>query len=157
MAKKNTADVLINGKVYTISGYESTAYLQKVATYLNEMEEKVAVTEGYARLTADEKQLLKNMNLADVYFKADAARESLEKEKEQKDRELYNRDKEIYGLKHDLIDAKMEKEKLMERIHELEAQLEKAQKQTSRQGVENRQPRTAHPTGRNVSHPEQKL
>ena len=49
MAKKNTADVLINGKVYTISGYESTAYLQKVATYLNEMEEKVAVTEGYAR------------------------------------------------------------------------------------------------------------
>ena len=58
MAKKNTADVLINGKVYTISGYESTAYLQKVATYLNEMEEKVAVTEGYARLTADEKQLL---------------------------------------------------------------------------------------------------
>ena len=75
MAKKNTADVLINGKVYTISGYESTAYLQKVATYLNEMEEKVAVTEGYARLTADEKQLLKNMNLADVYFKADAARD----------------------------------------------------------------------------------
>ena len=106
MAKKNTADVLINGKVYTISGYESTAYLQKVATYLNEMEEKVAVMEGYARLTADEKQLLKNMNLADVYFKADAARESLEKEKEQKDRELYS-------LKHDLIDAKMEKEKLM--------------------------------------------
>ena len=150
MAKKNTADVLINGKVYTISGYESTAYLQKVATYLNEREEKVAVTEGYARLTADEKQLLKNMNLADVYFKADAARESLEKEKEQKDRELYS-------LKHDLIDAKMEKEKLMERIHELEAQLEKAQKQTPRQGVENRQPRTAHPTGRNVSHPEQKL
>ena len=124
MAKKNTADVLINVKVYTISGYESTAYLQKVETYLNEM--------------------------ADVYFKADAARESLEKEKEQKDRELYS-------LKHDLIDAKMEKEKLMERIHELEAQLEKAQKQTSRQGVENRQPRTAHPTGRNVSHPEQKL
>ena len=46
MAKKNTADVLINGKIYTISGYESTAYLQKVATYLNEMEEKVAVTEA---------------------------------------------------------------------------------------------------------------
>ena len=90
------------------------------------------------------------MNLADEYFKASDAKEQLE-------RELENRDKEIYGLKHDLIDAKMEKEKLMERIHELEAQLEKAQKQTSRQGVENRQPRTAHPTGRNVSHPEQKL
>lgn len=40
MAKKNTAEVLINGKIYVISGYESTAYLQKVAAYLNEMEEK---------------------------------------------------------------------------------------------------------------------
>ena len=150
MAKKNTADVLINGKVYTISGYESTAYLQKVAAYLNEMEEKVTAMDGYRRLGSEEKQLLKNMNLADEYFKASDAKEQLE-------RELENRDKEIYGLKHDLIDAKMEKEKLMERIHELEAQLEKAQKQTSRQGVENRQPRTAHPTGRNVSHPEQKL
>ena len=149
MAKKNTADVLINGKVYTVSGYESTAYLQKVATYLNEMEEKVAVTEGYARLTADEKQLLKNMNLADAYFKADTARENLEKEKEQKDRELYS-------LKHDLIDAKMEKEKLMDQIHELEAKLEKAQ-QTSRQDSENRQPGNTHPAGRKVTHPEQKL
>ena len=100
MAKKNTADVLINGKVYTISGYESTAYLQKVATYLNEMEEKVAVTEGYARLTADEKQLLKNMNLADVYFKADAARESLEKEKEQKYQKSLMKEKSRWNIKH---------------------------------------------------------
>ena len=104
---------------------------------------KITVVDGRVGFTG-------GYNLADEYFKASDAKEQLE-------RELENRDKEIYGLKHDLIDAKMEKEKLMERIHELEAQLEKAQKQTSRQGVENRQPRTAHPTGRNVSHPEQKL
>lgn len=41
------------------------------------------------------------MNLADEYFKASDAKEQLE-------RELENRDKEIYGLKHDLIDAKLE-------------------------------------------------
>ena len=46
MAKKNTAEVLINGKIYVISGYESTAYLQKVAAYLNEMEEKVTAMDG---------------------------------------------------------------------------------------------------------------
>ena len=142
MAKKNTADVLINGKVYTISGYESTAYLQKVATYLNEMEEKVAVMEGYARLTADEKQLLKNMNLADVYFKADAARESLEKEKEQKDRELYS-------LKHDLIDATLEQEKLTKRIHELETELAEEQKMKARLSQS--------AAGRKIHRPEQKL
>lgn len=95
MAKKNTAEVLINGKIYVISGYESTAYLQKVAAYLNEMEEKVTAMDGYRRLGSEEKQLLKNMNLADEYFKASDAKEQLE-------RELENRDKEIYGLKHDL-------------------------------------------------------
>ena len=122
MAKKNTAEVLINGKIYTISGYESTAYLQKVAVYLNEMEDKVSQMEGYRRLGSEEKQLLKNMNLADEYFKAYDAKEQLEKE-------LENREKEIYSLKHDLIDARMEKDNLMKRIQELEGELQNEKKQ----------------------------
>ena len=122
MAKKNTAEVLINGKIYTISGYESTAYLQKVAVYLNEMEDKVSQMEGYRRLGSEEKQLLKNMNLADEYFKAYDAKEQLEKE-------LENREKEIYSLKHDLIDARMEKDNLMKRIQELECELQNEKKQ----------------------------
>ena len=122
MAKKNTAEVLINGKIYTISGYESTAYLQKVAVYLNEMEDKVSQMEGYRRLGSEEKQLLKNMNLADEYFKAYDAKEQLEKE-------LENREKEIYSLKHDLIDARMEKDNLMKRIQELEGELQDEKKQ----------------------------
>ena len=122
MAKKNAAEVLINGKIYTISGYESTAYLQKVAVYLNEMEDKVSQVEGYRRLGSEEKQLLKNMNLADEYFKAYDAKEQLEKE-------LENREKEIYSLKHDLIDARMEKDNLLKRIQELEGELQKEKKQ----------------------------
>ncbi len=142
MAKKNTADVLIGGKVYTISGYESTAYLQKVASYLNEMEEQVSGMEGYRRLSSEEKQLLKNMNLADAYFKASDAREELEKEVEQKDRE-------IYGLKHDLIDAELEKEKLLKQIRDLEAKLRDEEKRQSRllQSAANRK----------LNRPEQKL
>lgn len=124
MAKKNAAEVLINGKIYTISGYESAAYLHKVASYLNEMEEEVSKMEGYRRLTSEEKQLLKNMNLADVYLKASETKEELERENERKD-------KEIYGLKHDLIDAKLEKEKLLQRIDELERELAEEQKKRS--------------------------
>ena len=142
MAKKNTADVLIGGKVYTISGYESTAYLQKVAAYLNEIEEQVSGMEGYRRLSAEEKQLLKNMNLADAYFNASDARDQLEKEIEQKD-------KEIYGLKHDLIDAEMDKEKLQKQIRDLEARLkdeEKRQNSLSQSAA-----------NRNLNRPEQKL
>ena len=111
MAKKNTAEVLINGKIYVISGYESTAYLQKVAAYLNEMEEKVTAMDGY--------------------------------------RELENRDKEIYGLKHDLIDAKLEQEKLTKRIHELETELAEEQKMKARLSQS--------AAGRKIHRPEQKL
>ena len=139
MAKKNTAEVLINGKIYTISGYESTAYLQKVAVYLNEMEDKVSQMEGYRRLGSEEKQLLKNMNLADEYFKAYDAKEQLEKE-------LENREKEIYSLKHDLIDARMEKDNLMKRIQELEGELQNEKKQL-------KQPASV----RKLHKPEQKL
>lgn len=125
MAKKNAAEVLINGKIYTISGYESTAYLHRVASYLNEMEEEISGMEGYRRLGTEEKQLLKNMNLADAYFKASEAKEELERENEQKD-------KEIYSLKHDLIDARLEKEKLQRQIQELETKLAEEQKRQSR-------------------------
>lgn len=142
MAKKNTADVLIGGKVYTISGYESTAYLQKVAAYLNEIEEQVSGMEGYRRLSSEEKQLLKNMNLADAYFKASDARDQLENEIEQKD-------KEIYGLKHDLIDAEMDKEKLQKQIRDLEARLKDEEKR------QNRLAQSA--ANRKLNRPEQKL
>ncbi|MCI8431045.1 MAG: cell division protein ZapA [Lachnospiraceae bacterium] len=125
MAKKNAAEVLINGKVYTISGYESTAYLHKVATFLNELEEDISQAGNYNMLSADEKQLLKNMNLADVYFKANDAREELARQAEEKDRE-------IYSLKHDLIDARMEKDRLLSQIEELKEKLAEEQKRQSR-------------------------
>lgn len=142
MAKKNKAEVLVNGKVYTISGYESTEYLQRVATYLNKMEEQIQQTDNYNLLSQDEKQILKNMNLADLYFKADDAREELAEQAEQKD-------KEIYSLKHDLIDAKMEKDKLVKQIEELQARL--LQEQKSR----NRVAKAAY--GRRLYKPEQRL
>lgn len=142
MAKKNTAEVLINGKAYTISGYESTAYLHRVATYLNEMEEQIAQTENYNRLSPDEKQLLKNMNLADLYFKANDAKEELKQQSEQKD-------KEIYSLKHDLIDARMENEKLVNQIQELETRLSQEQKRQDRLNKA--------ASGRRLYKPEQRL
>lgn len=55
-------------------------------------------------------------------FKAYDAKEQLEKE-------LENREKEIYSLKHDLIDARMEKDNLMKRIQELEGELQNEKKQ----------------------------
>ena len=35
MSSKNKTQVIIAGKIYTLSGYESEEYLQRVAAYLN--------------------------------------------------------------------------------------------------------------------------
>ena len=35
MSSKSNTEVLIGGKVYTLSGYEGEEYLQKVAAYIN--------------------------------------------------------------------------------------------------------------------------
>ena len=35
MTAKKSAEVIIDGKVYTLSGYEEEGYLQKVASYIN--------------------------------------------------------------------------------------------------------------------------
>ena len=35
MSAKTSAEVVIDGKVYTLSGYEGEEYLQKVAAYIN--------------------------------------------------------------------------------------------------------------------------
>ena len=35
MEVKTSAEVVIDGKVYTLNGYEGEEYLQKVASYIN--------------------------------------------------------------------------------------------------------------------------
>ena len=36
MAMKNAVEVVIGGKVYKISGYESSEYLHQIAVYIND-------------------------------------------------------------------------------------------------------------------------
>ena len=103
MAEKTSAEVVIGGKVYTLSGYESEEYLQKVAVYINGKLNEFDSIEGYQRFPADMKATLLQLNIADDYFKAKAQAEKLE-------REIEAKEKEIYNLKHDLIAEQIGKE-----------------------------------------------
>ena len=96
MSEKTSAEVIIGGKVYTLSGYEGEEYLQKVAAYINNKINEFNSMEELRRFPADMKATLLELNIADDYFKAKAQVEKLEREIEQKDKELYD-------LKHDLI------------------------------------------------------
>jgi cell division protein ZapA len=119
---RNTVEVVIAGKVFKISGYESAEYLHQISVYLNDKLAEFQKLDSYRRQNADQKQLMLNMNLADDFFKAKRQADKLAEELEKKEREMY-------GIRHDLIEAQLEKEKLEKENEELRAQL--ARKESS--------------------------
>ncbi|MGN1177118.1 MAG: cell division protein ZapA [Roseburia sp.] len=96
MSSKASTQVVIGGKVYTLSGYEEEEYLQKVAAYLNNKIDEFSALENYHTMSGDMKAILMELNVADDYFKAKTQVERLEEELEQKE-------KQIYDLKHELV------------------------------------------------------
>lgn len=118
MSVKTSADVLIGGKIYTLSGYESEEYLQRVANYINNKNNEFDEMEQFRQIPLDMKATLLELNIADDYFKAKEQAEMLEKAVREKD-------KEIYELQHDLISAKIK----VESSEETTASLEKENKE----------------------------
>ncbi len=114
MSAKSSAEVIISGKVYTLSGYESEEYLQKVAAYINSKRGEFDAMEEFRRFPVDMKSTLLELNIADDYFKAKAQAEKLERDLEEKDRE-------IYELRHDLISNQIKQESDAKTIKELES------------------------------------
>ena len=115
MAEKTDTEVLIGGRVFTLSGYESEEYQQKIALYINNKVSEYNKVEGFKRQPVDTQAILLELNIADDYFKAKALVEKLEGD-------IENKDKEIYDLKHDLISNQVKTENAEASMKELEAQ-----------------------------------
>ena len=49
MEAKNYTQVLIDGKIYTLSGSEDEAYLQKAASYVNEKNSAMRKVSGFSK------------------------------------------------------------------------------------------------------------
>jgi cell division protein ZapA len=103
MSAKTDTEVFIGGKVFTLSGYESEEYLQKVASYINNKMSEYSKLENFTRQTSDVRNILLMLNIADDYFKAKEKISSLEED-------LHTKEKELYDLKHELISAQMKLE-----------------------------------------------
>jgi len=125
MISKNVAEVLIDGKVIRLSGYESAEYLQKVATYINGKIREFNEIDGFKRQSVDYRNLLIQLNIADDYFKAKKQADNLLKEYEGKD-------KEIYDLKHDLVTSRLKYEDSDKKVKNLKQEIESLQKQIMR-------------------------
>lgn len=105
MSAKTSAEVVIDGKVYTLSGYEGEDYLQKVAAYINSKINEFDALDNTRHLPANMKSTLIQLNIADDYFKA-------KKQIELLDDEVKAKEKELYDLKHELISTQIKLENL---------------------------------------------
>ena len=68
MASKTDTEVIIGGKVFTLSGYEGEEYLQKVASYINNKIAEYNKLDGFKRQPVDTQNVLLQLNIADDYL-----------------------------------------------------------------------------------------
>ena len=129
MSTKNDAEVIINGKVYRLSGYESPEYLQKIATYVNKKINSFAAEENYSRLSQEMKNVLLDINIADDYFKAKKQAEIFEQDLQQKDQEMYDLKHELISLKMQIEEAKKAEQEAQEQKNLLDCKVKELEKE----------------------------
>ena len=98
--KKNYAEVLIDGKIYTLGGVEEASYFQQVAAYVNHKLGELRRQPGFLKQKEDYQLVMLEINMADDYFKALQEAKAYKAQKEEMEREMYS-------LKHELISAQM--------------------------------------------------
>ena len=122
MAQKNDIKVVINNKVYTLSGQESEDYLQNVATYINGKIAECQSSEAYRRFNAEYQNVLLALNIADDYFKAkDQVNQMLTEDDD--------KDKQIYDLRHEVIEVQIKYEYAQKMIEEYKEKISELQRQ----------------------------
>ena len=129
MAAKTDTEVIIGGKVFTLSGYESEEYLQKVASYINNKIAEYNKADQFRRQSLDIQNVLLQLNIADDYFKAKKQIGILEED-------LKSKNDEVYALKHDLIAAQMKLEITEKNVKSLQREATENAKQIVRMETE---------------------
>lgn len=125
MAVKTDTEVIIGGKVLTLSGYESEEYLQKVASYINNKLAEYGRVESFRRQPVDTQHVLLELNIADDYFKA-------KKQIDRMDEDAASREKELYDLKHELIAAQIKLENTEKNLKNAQQELQESSRQIVR-------------------------
>lgn len=126
---KNSTQVYIAGKAYTVEGHEEPDYLQRIGAYINRKISELKGSQELLRQGVDYFHVMVELNIADDYFKMRRHADLLEKK-------LEDMEKELYGLKHDIVSVqmKLEKQEQDARVwqgisEDLEEQLEKLKKE----------------------------
>ncbi len=121
MRNKNDVEVLIDGRKYTICGFESAEYLQQIASYINRKFIEFKKKDYYARLDLDLRKILLAINIADDYYKMKKKANEYRTENELKDQL-------VLDMKHELLHLQEDVQTRDKKIGELEKDMEQAEK-----------------------------
>ncbi|MCR5619494.1 MAG: cell division protein ZapA [Lachnospiraceae bacterium] len=121
MADVNETQVIIAGKVLTLTGYETAEYTQKVANYINKKMDECRNAVSFRSQNKETQMLLVALNIADDYMKIS---EKL-KENEQL---IKDKDTEIYNLKHDIITIQGRLDKADDQVRTLQDKMAESSK-----------------------------
>ena len=91
MDGKNDIAVVINGRIYNLSGYEDTEYLQEVANYMNSKIAECKASDGFRRMSPEYQNILLAINIADDYFKAKNQTGQLAAADDEKEKQIYEK------------------------------------------------------------------
>lgn len=125
MAAKTDTEVIIGGKVLTLSGNESAEYLQKVAAYINNKLNEYNKMDSFKHQPTDTQNMLMLLNIADDYFKT-------KNQQELREQELRAKENELYDLKHELIATQMKLDNTVKSLQEAQNELNENSKQIVR-------------------------
>ncbi len=129
MSAKTDTEVIIGGKVFTLSGYESEEYLQRVASYINNKMTEYGKVDSFRRQPLDTQNVLLQLNIADDYFKAKKQISLLEED-------IQSKEKELYDLKHELITSQIKLENTEKTVKSLQTEINENAKKMIRMEME---------------------
>lgn len=121
MADMNETQVIIAGKVLTLTGYETAEYTQKVANYINKKMDECRNAVSFRSQNKETQMLLVALNIADDYMK-------INEKLAENEQLIRDKDKEIYNLKHDIVTTQSRLDKADEQVRTLQDKMAESSK-----------------------------
>ena len=121
MADVNETQVIIAGKVLTLTGYETAEYTQKVANYINKKMDECRNAVSFRQQNKETQMLLVALNIADDYMK-------INEKLTENEQLIRDKDKEIYNLKHDIVTTQSRLDKADEQVRTLQDKMAESSK-----------------------------
>lgn len=121
MAEKRDIPVVLNDRIYTLSGYENDDYIQSVVNYINNKLAECKTSEQFRRMSKEHQNMLVALNIADDFFRIKNQADDLTEEDTEKEKQLYD-------LRHEMIEAQIKHESDMRLVEEYKEQVNALQR-----------------------------